>query len=77
MKHSRRNFLTLAGASFLLAIADDQGFVRIISLAKGKLVEEHQISSTGINAVIFMDDQTILAADAAGMVYQGKLTSSN
>jgi hypothetical protein len=61
----------------LVAIADDQGFVRIISLATGKVVEEHQISSTGINAVIFMDDQTILAADAAGMVYQGKLTSSN
>ncbi|MBE9174535.1 hypothetical protein IQ225_02965 [Synechocystis salina LEGE 06155] len=60
----------------LVAIADDQGFVRIISLDTGKVVEEHQISSTGINAVIFMDDQTILAADAAGMVYQGKLMGS-
>ncbi|MBE9241396.1 hypothetical protein IQ217_04125 [Synechocystis salina LEGE 00031] len=57
----------------LVAIADDQGFVRIISLATGKVVEEHQISSTGINAIIFTNDQTILAADAAGIVYQGKL----
>jgi len=60
-------------AQNLVAIADDQGFVRVISLATGKIVEEHQISSTGINAVIFMDDETILAADAAGIVYQGKL----
>lgn len=57
----------------LVAIGDDNGFVKIVSLITGKIVEEHQISSTGINAVIFTDDHTILAADAAGIVYQGKL----
>jgi hypothetical protein len=61
----------------LVAIADDQGFVRIISLATGKVVEEHKISATGINAIIFTDDQTVLAADAAGMIYQGRLAGSN
>ncbi|WP_223342982.1 WD40 repeat domain-containing protein [Synechocystis sp. PCC 7339] len=70
------NSLDINGQN-LVAIADDQGFVRIISLTTGKVVEEHQISSTGINAVIFTDDQTILAADASGMVYQGKLASSS
>lgn len=61
----------------LVAIADDQGFVKIISLTTGKIVEEHKISTTGINAVIFTDDQTVVAADATGMIYQGKLAGSN
>ncbi|AIE73664.1 hypothetical protein D082_11360 [Synechocystis sp. PCC 6714] len=57
----------------LVAIGDDSGFVKIISLSTGKLIKEEKISQTGITALIFMDDQTILAADAAGMVYLGKL----
>ncbi|WP_041430048.1 hypothetical protein [Synechococcus sp. PCC 7502] len=58
----------------IIAIADDKGYVRIISSITGKVLQEQKISSVGITGVLFMDDKTILATDAAGYLYQCNLT---
>lgn len=58
---------------YMIAIADDQGYVRLIS-PSGKLLEEHKISSVAVTGVLFVDDQTIMATDATGYLYQFSLT---
>ena len=58
----------------IIVIADDKGYVRIISLITGRVLQEQKISSVGVTGILFIDDKTILATDAAGYLYQFSLT---
>ncbi|BAW97386.1 unknown protein [[Synechococcus] sp. NIES-970] len=57
----------------IVAFGDDQGYVKTVSLQTGQILEERQISTTGITTVLFIDDRTLLAADAQGILYQIRL----
>lgn len=54
----------------LVLTGDDNGFIKIISLETGQVIKEQKISTSGITAVAFTGDRTMIVADAKGMVYQ-------
>lgn len=67
------NSLDVNGENIVLT-GDDRGFVRLISLATGEVIKEQKISDVGITAVAFIDKNTMIGADAQGMVYHLSLT---
>lgn len=54
----------------LVLTGDDQGVINVFSLATGEVIKQEKISTSGITAVAFMDDRTMIVADAKGMIYQ-------
>jgi|GEM_PF-4063204 len=58
----------------IIAIADDKGYVRIISSVTSRVLQEQKISSVGVTGIIFTNDKALLATDAAGYLYQFNLT---
>lgn len=56
-----------------LVTGDDQGLVNIFDYRNNKTLMSYLLSAQGINAVRFLDRQTVLAIDAAGMLYQSQI----
>ncbi|BAQ66049.1 WD40 repeat domain-containing protein [Geminocystis sp. NIES-3709] len=59
----------------LVLTGDDEGFVKIISLETGQVIQQEKISDNGINAVAFTVDQTMIVADSKGMIYQLEISN--